>query len=140
MTNKQIRAKHVSALKEALSILEDTVKHRNANICFYVGSNRVEMNRMIAANNLSYKKCEDVYQKLVDHFEGQFDEHIDIDAFTLDELESIRFVFNEHIKSVEKVKDDLSSFTTDKLVMFAATTELSRIRMVCDDLIEQLSA
>lgn len=132
---QKIKAQHLKSFNEALVVAEHIAKERTANICFFAGSNRVEMNRMIAANNSAYAQFEAVYQKFYEHFESQFMDDIDIAPFTPEDIDIIKELFKLKIDTMNKVKQDLAEYSTDNMVTFSITAEISRVGYVFDDII-----
>lgn len=136
ITTQKLKAQHLKSFNEALVIAETIAKERTANICFYAGSNRVEMNRMIAANNAECSKFNAVYEKFFDHFEAQFLDDIDIEPFTPEDIKNMEQLFQIKIDSMNKAKDDLMRYSTDNMVSFSVATEVSRITFVFKDIVD----
>lgn len=132
---QKIKAQHLKSFNEALVVAEQIAKERTANICFFAGSNRVEMNRMIAANNSAYAQFEAAYQKFYEHFESQFMDDIDIAPFTPEDIDTIKELFKLKIDTMNKVKQDLVQYSTDNMVTFSITAEISRVGYVFDDIV-----
>lgn len=133
---QKIKAQHLKSFNEALVVAEHIAKERTSNICFFAGSNRVEMNRMIAANNAAYAKFEEVYQKFYEHFESQFMDDIDIAPFTPEDVNTMTALFQLKMETMNKVKQDLSQYSTDNMVTFSITAEISRVGYVFDDIVD----
>lgn len=136
ITKQKLKAQHLKSFNEALVIAETIAKERASNICFYAGSNRVEMNRMIAVNNAECSKFNAVYSKFFEHFESQFLDDVDIEPFTADDIEIMEQLFQIKTNSMNKAKDDLMRYSSDNMVSFSITTEVSRIAFVFKDIID----
>lgn len=136
ITKQKLKAQHLKSFNEALVIAESIAKERASNICFYAGSNRVEMNRMIAANNVECEKFNKIYGKFFDHFEAQFLNDVDIEPFTADDIKIMEQLFQVKIDSMNKAKDDLMRYSTDNMVSFSITTEVSRSSFVFTDIVD----
>lgn len=135
-TVQKLKAQHLKSFNEALVIAEGIAKERASNICFYAGSNRVEMNRMIAANNKECAAFNGVYLKFYDHFEAQFLDDIDIEPFTSEDIQIIEQLFQLKIETMNRAKDDLLRYSTDNMVSFSVCTEISRIGFVFKDIVD----
>lgn len=135
MTQK-LKAQHLKSFNEALVIAESIAKERASNICFYAGSNRVEMNRMIAANNVECEQFNKVYGKFFDHFEAQFLDDVDIEPFTDEDVEIMEQLFKIKIDSMNKAKDDLLRYSTDNMVSFSISTEINLSSFVFTDIVD----
>lgn len=136
IANQKLKAQHLKGFNEALVIAESIAKERASNICFYAGSNRVEMNRMIAANNVECEQFNKVYGKFFDHFEAQFLDDVDIDPFTADDIKIMEQLFQIKIDSMNKAKDDLMRYSTDKMVSFTIATEVNLSSFVFTDIVD----
>ena len=135
MTQK-LKAQHLKSFNEALVIAESIAKERASNICFYAGSNRVEMNRMIAANNMECANFNKLYAKFFDHFEAQFLDDVDIEPFTDEDVEIMEQLFKIKIDSMNKAKDDLLRYSTDNMVSFSISTEIILSSFVFTDIVD----
>lgn len=133
---QKLKAQHLRSFQEAIVVAEAIAKERAANICFYAGSNRVEMNRMIAANNAECALFSAVYEKFYDHLESQFLTDVDIEPFSNDDLAIMEQLFQIKTDSMNKAKDDLLRYSTDNMVSFSITAEISRVSFVYKDIID----
>lgn len=133
---QKLKAQHLRSFQEAIVVAEAIAKERAANICFYAGSNRVEMNRMIAANNAECALFTAVYEKFYDHLEAQFLTDVDIEPFSNDDLAIMEQLFQIKTDSMNKAKDDLLRYSTDNMVSFSITAEISRVSFIYKDIID----
>jgi hypothetical protein len=133
---QKLKAQHLKSFQEAIVVAESIAKERAANICFYAGSNRVEMNRMIAANNSECAQFTAVYEKFYDHFEAQFLTDLDIEPFSDTDVSIMEQLFKIKTDSMSKAKDDLLRYSTDNMVSFSITAEISRVSFVYQDIID----
>lgn len=133
---QKLKAQHLRSFQEAIVVAEAIAKERAANICFYAGSNRVEMNRMIAANNAECALFTVVYEKFYDHLEAQFLPDVDIEPFSNDDLAIMEQLFQIKTDSMNKAKDDLLRYSTDNMVSFSITAEISRVSFIYKDIID----
>lgn len=132
---QNLKAQHLKSFNEAIVVAETIARERTANICFYAGSNRVEMNRMIAANNEECAKFNKVYGKFYDHFEAQFMSDVDIEPFTDEDILIVEQLFKVKIDSMTKAKEDLLRYSSDNMVSFGIMTTISHDEFVFKDIV-----
>lgn len=133
---QKLKAQHLKSFNEALVTAESLAKDRTANICFYAGSNRIEMNRMIASNNEECAKFNAAYAKFYDHFEAQFLDDVDIEPFTAEDIQVIEHLFEIKIDNMNKATMDLKRFSNDNMVAFSIATAVNHISFVFKDIVD----
>ena len=132
----KIGANHIQEFKSALCYAENECKQINALICYHAASDRIEMNRMIVANNNKYLSYSELFDKLLAKFESQLENDNVVEPFTESEILLAEQLINEYVKHKDAELNKIISLSNNNTVLFSVRAHIGSAKCVFDDIKE----